>query len=522
MVLAGVLAFAITSCTDDLDLTPKYEVTSATLYQDFANYKPVLAKLYGGYAVTGLKGADGAPDLAGFDEGKSNYVRALWTLQELSTDEAVIAWSDVFPVHNMNWNSGTEAVRMMYDRIFYQIALCNEFIRNTTDAKLNENGISEANQVEARKYRAEARFMRAMSYWHALDMYGNVPFVTEADPVGFFTPPQMSRTELFNFVEAELKAVEAELVAPRQNEYPRADKAAAWMVLAKLYQNAEVYTGQARYTDAITYAKRVIDAGYTLAPTYQSLFQADNDKLARPTSAQQEIILPIAFDGINTRSWGGTTFLIHAQLGANMNAQTDYGVSGGWGGIRTTPQVIDLFPSGDSRGIYHTTGHTKEIEAINDFTNGYPLTKFKNIKSGGGAGSHLEFPDTDFPLFRLADAYLIYAEAVLRGGAGGDRATALGYINALRQRAYGNTSGNITDEQLTLDFILDERARELHWEGHRRTDLIRFGKFTSGSYLWAWKGGVEAGRGVAEYRRLYPIPASDLAANPNLKQNTGY
>ncbi|RNI27420.1 RagB/SusD family nutrient uptake outer membrane protein [Rufibacter immobilis] len=522
MVLAGVIAFAVTSCTDDLELTPKYEVTSASLYKDFANYKPVLAKVYGGYSLTGLK-SDGAPDLSGFDEGKSNYIRAFWTLQELSTDEAVIAWSDVFPVHNMNWNSGTEAVRMMYDRIFYQIALCNEFLRNTTDAQLAENGITGNNLEEAKKYRAEVRFLRAMSYWHALDLYGNVPFVTEADQVGFFNPTQISRTELFNFVESELKAVEAELVAPRQNEYARADKAAAWMVLAKLYLNAQVYVGQDRNTDAVTYSKKVIDAGFSLAPQYKNLFQADNDRFARQGASPQEIILPVVFDGNRTRSYGGTTFLIHGSLGPEHNA-ADYGMNGGWGGLRTTPEIIDLFSTADSRAIYHTAGHTKEIESISNFANGYPLNKYTNVTSDGKPGSDpgLNFPDTDYPLFRLADAYLMYAEAVLRDGAGGDRAMALGYVNQLRERAFGNVNGNITDAQLTLDFILDERARELHWEGHRRTDLIRFGRFTSASYLWAWKGGVEAGRAVADYRRLYPIPASDLAANPNLKQNPGY
>ncbi|MFC6999438.1 RagB/SusD family nutrient uptake outer membrane protein [Rufibacter roseus] len=522
MVVAGGIALSMTACTDDLNLAPQYEVTSASLYKDFANYKSVLAKIYGGYALTGLK-TDGAPDLSGFDEGKSNYIRAYWTLQELSTDEAVIAWSDVFPIHNMNWNSGTEAVRMMYDRIFYQVALTNEFIRNTTDARLAENGITGANLEEARNYRAEARFLRAMTYWHALDLYGNVPFVTETDPIGFFNPPQISRAELFAWVESELLAVEAELVPARQNEYPRADKAAAWMVLAKLYLNAEVYTGQARYTDAITYSKKVIDAGYTLAPEYPELFMADNDRYARTTGGvPQEIILPVAFDGRRTTSWGGTTFLIHASLGPEHNAAA-FGMNGGWGGLRATPEVIDLFNTSDERAIYHTEGHTKEIEAISNFANGYPLNKYTNITSTGAPGSDpgLNFPDTDFPLFRLADAYLMYAEAVLRGGTGGDRATALGYVNMLRNRAF-NGAGSISDAQLTLNFILNERARELHWEGHRRTDLIRYGLFTSSNYLWAWKGGVPAGRGVADYRRLYPIPASDLAANPNLKQNTGY
>ncbi len=124
-------------------------------------------------------------------------------------------------------------------------------------------------------------------------------------------------------------------------------------------------------------------------------------------------------------------------------------------------------------------------------------------------------------MFRLADAYLIYAEAALRGG-GGSTAQALTYVNALRQRAFGNTSGDITSGQLTLDFLLDERGRELLWEGQRRMDLVRYGKFTGGSYLWSWKGGTKLGATTDGHLNLYPIPANELSANPNLVQNPGY
>jgi hypothetical protein len=144
-----------------------------------------------------------------------------------------------------------------------------------------------------------------------------------------------------------------------------------------------------------------------------------------------------------------------------------------------------------------------------------------NKTSAGVAGSNATHPDTDFPMFRLGDAYLIYAEAHLRGG-GGDRPQALAYVNALRQRAYGNTSGDISDPELTLQFILDERGRELLWEAHRRTDLIRYGLFTGGAYVWQWKGGAPAGTATETFRDLYPLPASELVANPNLTQNPGY
>jgi hypothetical protein len=117
---------------------------------------------------------------------------------------------------------------------------------------------------------------------------------------------------------------------------------------------------------------------------------------------------------------------------------------------------------------------------------------------------------------------LIYAEAVLRGGSGGSSTQALSYINALRQRAYGNSNGNISSVDLTLDFILDERARELYWEGKRRTDLIRYERFTTASYLWPWKGGVKDGTAVGSFRNIYPIPSPEINTNPNLVQNSGY
>lgn len=528
IALAGVLSLSAASCDHSLDIEPKYDVVSANVYRDFANYKSILAKMYAGYAVTGQQGPAGRPDISGIDEGFSNYLRQYWQAQELSTDEAIIAWNDgtLRDLHDMDWTPANEFLRALYNRIFYQVSLTNEFIRETQDAQLSERGITGANLEEARRYRAEARFLRALSYWHALDLYGNVPFVTEQDRVGSFFPEQTTRADLFSYVESELLAIESELGEPGF-EYGRADKAAAWTLLAKLYLNAEVYTGQGRYADAVTYSRRVIDSGrYQLEAEYGNLFLADNH-------TSSEIIFPITFDGLRTTTWGGMTYLVHAPVGGNMNAAA-FGINGGWGGLRTTKNIVELFPSTnatpDERAMFHTDGQNLEIADIFTFTDGYPITKFKNVNRAGQAGSDPSgnHPDTDFPMFRLADVYLMYAEAVLRGG-GGSAADALDYVNQLRRRAYtdatGNVRGNggaISQGQLTLDFIINERARELKWEGHRRTDLIRFNRFTSDTYVWPWKGAVPEGRGVEEFRRLYPIPSTDLTANPNLTQNPGY
>ncbi len=519
IIIAGMV-LVLPSCIKDLDTVPidPNVVTSATVYDDPASYKMVLAKLYAGLAVTGQTGPAGNPDISGIDEGFGQYLRGYWYAQELTTDEAVISWNDqtIKDFHWQTWNSSDVFITAFYYRVFYQISLCNEFIRETTDAKLDDRGVSDQLRADIGHYRAEARFLRALSYYHALDLFGNVPFVTEDDEPGAFFPEQINRADLFSYIESELKAIEGQLVDARQNEYGRADKAADWMLLAKLYLNAEVYIGQQKYTECLTYCNKIIAAGYTLEPKYEDLFLADNDN-------SPEVIFPIAFDGIHTKTWGGTTFIIHAGVGGDMVPQ-DYGIDGGWAGTRTTSALVDKFPDetgdADGRAMFFTEGQTKEIVDISNFNDGYAITKFKNITSEGLTGSDLTFPDTDFPLFRLADVYLMYAEAVLRGGSGGDMGTALGYVNALRERAYGDNSGDVSS--IDLQFIIDERARELYWEATRRTDLIRFGMFTTSDYLWPWKGKVADGIATDDRYNLFPIPSSDITANPNLVQNPGY
>lgn len=523
LIIFGLLltGFTFTSCLKDLDQEPIIEFTSAKVYKDPANYVKVLAKLYAGLAVSGQQGPSGKADLVGLDEGFSQYTRLYWKMQQLSTDEAVIGWRDgsLPDFHTMTWTSGNEFIRTFFARVYYQIALCNEFIRETTEEKLRERGVAEALANDIKAYRAEARFLRALSYYHALDFYGNIPFVTENDAVGSFFPPQKDRAFIFNYIESELKAIEGDMLAPRA-VYGRADKGAAWALLAKLYLNAKVYTGVEKNTEAITYAKNIINANsYELDAQYGWLFMADNDK-------SKEIIFLIQSDGLSTRTWGATTFLVNAPIGGSMKT-ADFGVKGGWGGLRTTKAFVNKFSQndidgkGDVRAAFHTDGQQLEIDDIFTFKNGYAVKKFKNLTRDGKAGSDPtgNHPDTDFPMFRLGDIYLIYAEAVLRGGQGGDKATALKYVNDLRKRAKGT---EVTTNDLTLNFILDERSRELYWEGHRRTDLIRFDRFTTKDYLWPWKGNTKDGKEVGDHMNLYPIPADDIVANPNLKQNSGY
>jgi hypothetical protein len=515
--------FALSACVKDLNTIPidPLVITSASVYKNDTAYMQVLAKCYAGLSVSGQRGPDGQADISGIDEGFGEYLRGYWYLQELTTDEALISWNDatIKDFHFQSYTASCGFIKAIYNRVFYQISLCNEFIRESADAKLTERGITGAAKTRVETYRAEARFLRAFSYYHALDLFGNVPFVTEANSVGSFFPERITRDKLYEYVESELLAIEPLLAEPKANEYGRIDKAAAWMLLGKLYLNAEVYIGTAKYTECLTWIKKVTASSYSLQANYAHLFMADNNK-------SSEIIFPITFDGTHSKTWGGTTYIICAGIGGSM-VPGNFGMSGGWGGTRVTPQFVDKFTditgATDKRAMFYTTGQSKSISDVFNFNDGYALTKWSNKTSLGVAGSNGTHADTDFPVFRLADAYLMYAEAVVRGGTGGDLTTALGYVNALITRAWGGvTTGNITTGQLTLSFLLDERARELYGECHRRTDLIRFGKYSASTYLWEWKGGEKAGKSTDSHFNLFPIPASDLGANPNLKQNTGY
>ncbi len=523
---AILLGGSVASCTKDLDRFPTNDITSENVYSTFGGYQQAFAKVYGSFALTGNQGPAGNGDVQGIDEGTSDFLRLYWWVQEISTDEAVVqvGWNDpgIHFFHPMNWTTDNVILKGIYYRSMYQITLANEFIRQSADAKLAERGITGANAATIKNFADEARFLRAYQYSVLMDLFGNPPFVTEADLPGATLPQQIKRADLFDWVNKQLVDLEDKL--PATNEYGRASKNAARALLARNFLNAEVFTGGAKekYDSAALYARKVLDDGFSLVPDYRHLMLADNH------TNTSEFILTINYDGIRTKGYGGTTFFTHASVGGNMTA-FNYGIAGGWAGIRTTRNLPGLFPdvSGnlDQRAQFFTNGQSIDLtgEPAPTFNEGYAVTKYRNVTKTGAQGSNPDFADVDFPIFRTAEMNLIYAEAVVRKPSAGDRTVARNLINDLRTRAYGgSTVGHITDAQLTLDFILDERGRELYWEGFRRTDLVRFNKFTSDSYLWPWKGGVSSGTGVASYRDLFPIPVADINSNTNLVQNPGY
>jgi starch-binding outer membrane protein, SusD/RagB family len=526
LTMQAFMIVMFASCTKKLDTVPidPLVTTSASVYSTPLGFKEALAKLYASIAISGQNISFSEPDIQAADQGTACFLREYWAAEEVTTDECINAWGDggLVEYHGGIWSDANLYVGLMYNRIFVNIAYCNEYIRDV-NARLGllPAGLTAAT---ATQYVAEARFLRAYFYECAMDMYGNVPFATETDLPGTFLPKQIARADLFKYIESELLAIAPTLAAPGTNEYARIDQGADWALLSRLYLNANVFTGTDRSTDCITYANKVIQStNYSLIPNYANLFLADNHNY------RSDIILPIAEDGVSTESYGDMTFVIHAGVGGSEDATNAFGIaSGGWAGNRLTQAFITRTfadPSGntDKRAIFYTAGQT--LGPIADptvFTEGYLSAKFKNVTSTGAAGSNNTFVDTDYPLFRLSEVYLNYAEAVLRGGTGGDQATALSLVNKIRERAYGGTAGDISSSQLTLNSMLDERGRELYWEGFRRTDLIRFGLFTGGTYLWDWKGNVMAGTSTDAHLNIFPLPASDLQLNSNLKQNPGY
>ena len=516
IILIVCAALLSASCIKDLNTSPldgATYLTSERAWADTTVYESMLAKIYAGFSLTGNTGPQSMPDITGIgDEGEVSFIRSWWNLQELTTDEVLCAWANdgIAELNFCVWTSSNRFVQFVYNRLYMTVAYCNEYLRETADDKLAERGIDEILSEQVRGYRAEVIALRALNYYYLLDLYANVPLIDENTALGA-SPKQVSSAVLFEWIEEQLLSVQDKLPQKNTLNYGMVNMYVVDVILAKLYLNAEIYIGQKKYTEAVTVLKDIIDnGGYSLEQKYKNLFGAEND-------LSPEMIFPVIFDGTNSTCYGGTKYLISASYDNEMAQQ--FGTSEGWSGLRALENLTDKFNGNDTRALFWTEKRTRETYSWTDFNQGYSVVKYTNLKRDSTAGSHELFPDTDFPLFRLGDVYLMYAEAVLRGAAGGDMATALGYVNELRLRA---SASQINNNELTLDFLSDERCRELYWEGHRRTDLIRFGKFTNG-YKWNWKNGIYTGTAnISDNYSVFPLPVTELAANKSLIQNRGY
>lgn len=527
----------ISSCVKDLDVTPKdpTKILGGNLYDNPEYVKMALGKIYASFIISG-QGDTGGDDIAASDGNFFTTTRALWNLQEITTDEAICAWGDVgiADLNTQTWSPNNPFLTALYQRLALSITYANDFIQK----------FQEDSAPDIQRYVSEARFLRALAYYWAIDLFGQFPFITEEDGVGKFFPRIGTRTELFNYVETELLAIENNLGEPGFS-YPQADKAAAWMLLARLYLNAEVYTGSARWGDVKTYSDRVLNTPkYSLATNYRQNFSADNDGYHNP-----EMIFAWEQDGTYVQGYVGTTFIIESSSDADYIRAEDYhGLTSNtnWNGNRARIEFLDLmvdtiktygnlpipaddptFSQSPDQRVFLRTKKASNIpspSASGDY--GIGVYKFTALNSDGTkpANYNTAYACTDFPVFRLADAYMMRAEALYRMGGSDNIEAAVKDINKIRERAYGNSDGNITAAELSLDFLIDERGREFYYEAQRRTDLVRFGKFTGGSYLWQWKGGVYGGASTSGHLDLFPIPGDELAANPNYngKNNPGY
>ncbi|MCC8070657.1 MAG: RagB/SusD family nutrient uptake outer membrane protein [Bacteroidales bacterium] len=513
--LACGLALLGTACTDDLNQYPVIETDASEVYATADGYKMVLAKIYASYAIVGQEKA-GNVDLSSFNG--QDLLRGYFNLQEAATDETAMRWlsgDNLSDLSYMSWSASDPWVSDTYYRLYYNIALCNEFLRYCDESHIS--GFTSTEQADIAQYSLEARFMRALSYYLVLDLFRQGPYVDENTPSTGFIPEAYTASQLFSFIESEIEAIADQL--PLDNEYGRAGRAAAWAVAMRLYLNAQVYTGQDKYAECLTYCQKIINSGkYSLEADYQKLFNADNYKRTN------EIILGFVTDANTTTSWGAGTYLVCGSCGSDSSQDpAKYGLDAGWGSWRVRGELPALFgdvaTSQDCRCMFWTDGQAQYIDkTLDEATQGYYSEKFTNLTDDGVASSSSASAgcDTDVPFFRLAEVYLSAAEAVMRGASGMTKAEALDLVNALRERAYGDQSGNITVSEMTLQWILDERGREMYHEMVRRTDLVRYDQFTTSSYLWQWKGGVVAGRAVESKYNYYPIPSTELTANPNL------
>lgn len=513
MIVSGAAVFQ--GCADDLDQKPHIGFTSEKVYSSVDGYRSVLAKIYGSYTLVGQEKGGGA-DISSYSG--HDLLRCLFNLQEGPTDECAFRWmsgDNLYALAYMQWDASDPMVSDVYYRLYYSIAVVNEFLRHTDDASIS--GFNQADQALIRQFAAEARFMRALDYWFVLDLYGKGPFVDVNTPTTSFTPEAYDSERLFTYIESELKDLEELL--PDNNDYGRANKATAWALASRMYLNGEVYTSKSYADKCIEASKKIFATGrYSLEPDFKKLFNADNHKRTN------EIIYGIYADGENAMTWGSGTNLVHGSCGSdNSQDPTKYGIKNGWGNYRVRGEYAALFgdiaSSEDGRCLLWTDGQNQYFDTgLDDGTCGYHSEKWTNLTDDGEMSGNpaTDGANTDFPMFRLAEIYLNCAEAVLRGGSGMTRTEALALVNAIRTRAYGDNRGDISDAQFNLDFILDERGREMLYENVRRTDLVRHGKFTTDAYIWQWKGGIASGRAVDSRYNRFPIPASEISANPNL------
>ena len=451
------------------------------------------------YASLILEGMDGSADFSVDDAGKSTLLRNIFNANVLSTDEGICWWTDGgLEDYGLNTpKPSSDAIRYLYYRLIMNISYCNHYLE-----------LSQA-QADQTKF-AEVRFIRAYLYYQMLDLFGDPSFIANVsadmpkqahvfnekfDAAQTYSRAQLlalGREFLFNWVKKELLEAEPNMLEPQAKtdsdvNYGRADKAAAWLLLSRLYLNAGTYLnndGQNNpyWSEALSYAEKVINSGYALFDDskisaqakangykpYDLLFMGDNGS----NGASCEAILPLLQDGKVTKGWGGSMFFVAAMWNPSMATVTglNAGTTGNnWAGMRCRPQLLEKFTSdpasfvgktaeeiraitNDDRAIFWGKDHTLSVMPNSEFAQGVVTPKWNNNYSTGATPNDSYDVDIDFFLLRAAEAYLNAAEAALHTG---DAAKAKTYMDNIRLRAHASVRSSYT-----LNDVLDERARE--------------------------------------------------------------
>lgn len=546
ILLYGTIAIAFggTSCVGDLNLDPIDPNYADTNSSDFLTN--AFAECYSIMAVSGQDGP-GSSIISGLDNGTGNYSRALFMMNEFTTDEAMWIWKDagVYDLITCTFDASNGNIEGTYARLYAHIAVCNQFI----------NSIPEDADEATLVMRDEVRALRAMSYYWVLDIFGNGTFTLDS-PDGATAPGQATRQELYNWLEGELIYLSDNSHLMATPYYGRVGRDGAEALLARLYLNAGIYSGTPQWENCVTRCQNVIKRhqgggfyGSGLANNYLSLFCADNKQYmpGGGNDAENEILWGIAFDSERTQSYGGTTFLIASQVNGTYETGRSIGLGAEWGCLKAIEQLTWRFTNDDFENDYandprfnhwiygeqtfggDTYDFTIENAKFGDWLSGATVIKWTNLKMVNGdvdwnrtlSYDYPDFASTDFALIRLADLYLMVAECQVRGAQNVTATEAANYLGYVHQRA---GQSQVTTAQLTLENILNERSRELYWELTRRSDMIRFGVFAGGSQqeIWAWKGDVYEGTGIGERYNLMPIPTNIIAAQPYFKQNPGW
>lgn len=540
-------AASFSSCVGDLDRLPSdpRDITSSEFAKDPEGYlDKVFSDVFFNFYTFG---PGGSQIIHSFDGGMGTFQRAIFNMEEVPSDETNWIAEQDTNFGRMTYgivDANNAAATAGYSRMYVNAALCVQFLRTLAEGQFYLN--TDELRAKGEDYSLQARALRNICYFYLLSCYGDVPYADENTPIGS-TPAQLTRAEVYERTVADLEDVVSKMkAANRKVQYGYIGVDAAEAYLVKLYLNAEVFCGAPNWAKVCEHAQNIIDrhkgAGFDnsgLCMNYSQVFGQGNKKYAPGSDyAVQEILWSLPSNPDYTTSWGNSTLMVDAFLGEYGDVHLgDYNVTDGWKCATAREQFVRKFDwqdaecsiTDDQRTRFWATsaqgfeiGNATFVQA-NFGKNGYLPVKFTNwvIDDNGNidaAASGNAIPNqfnVEYPMVRLAEVYLSYAEAALHGG--GSVANALTYVNYIRERAGLQpwNSGN-----LTLETLQDERCRELYLEGTRRTDLIRYGKWISG-YTWNWKGGVANGRDFSSNFNLYPLPAA-VVTQAGYRQNPGY